>query len=115
MTLKDGKATAALEYVNQAIGLQGPRPDFLDTRGIVYLAIGDKQRAIADLKNAVAGDPKRSPAKLFHLAQAYLEVQDREKAKRTFTEAKTNGLAPSALHRLEEPVYRRVVTELGMK
>jgi cellulose synthase operon protein C len=115
MTLKDGKAAAALEYVNQAIRLQGPNADFLDTRGIVYLAVGDKQRAIADLENAVAGDPARSPVKLFHLAQAYLEVHDREKAKRTFTEAKTKGLVPDTLHRLEEPVYRRVVSELGMK
>jgi hypothetical protein len=38
-----------------------------------------------------------------------------EKAKRAFTEAKTKGLVPGALHRLEEPVYHRVVGELGMK
>lgn len=113
MTLKDGKATTALDYVNQAIELKGPTADFLDTRGIVYLAAGDKQRAIKDLENAVALD--RSPARLFHLAQAYLEIQDKEKAKRAFAEAKTKGLGPKTLHRLEESVYRKVVDELGMK
>jgi tetratricopeptide (TPR) repeat protein len=113
MTLKDGKATAALEYVNKAIGLKGPTPDFLDTRGIVYLTTGDKQRAIKDLEAAVAGD--RTPAKLFHLAQAYLEVHDKERAKRIFAEAKTKGLVLGTLHRLEEPSYHRVVNELGMK
>lgn len=113
MTLKDGKATTALEYVNQAIGLKGPTADFLDTRGVIYLAAGDKQRALKDLENAVAIDP--APAKLFHLAQAYLAAHDKEKAKRAFEAAKTKGLVPSKLHRLEEPVYRNVVKELAMK
>jgi tetratricopeptide (TPR) repeat protein len=113
MALKDGETKAALEYVNQAIGLKGPTSDFIDTRGMVYLSAGDKKLAIKDFENAVARDP--SPAKLFHLAQAYLEVRDVEKAKRAFTEAKTKGLVPSALHRLEEPVYHKVVDELGMK
>jgi predicted Zn-dependent protease len=113
--LKDGNATTALEYINQAIQLGGPGPkgDFFDTQGVIYLAAGDKQRAIKDLENAVAID--RTPAKLFHLAWAYLEANDKEKAKRIFVEAKTKGLSPTTLHRLEEPVYRRIVGELGMK
>jgi len=105
--------TAALEYINQAIGLRGRMPDFLDTRGIIYLTAGDKQRAIQDLEDAVAGDP--APEKFFHLAQAYLQVHDKEKAKQNLEKAKSKGLAPSKLHPLEVPAYGKVVAELGLK
>ncbi len=113
MVLKDRNGTAALEYINQAIGLKGRMPAFLDTRGIVYLTTGDKKRAIQDLEDAVAGDP--TPDKLFHLAQAYLEVHDKEKAKQNLEKAKSKGLVPSKLHPLEIPAYGKVVTELGLK
>ncbi|MGO9469895.1 MAG: tetratricopeptide repeat protein [Isosphaeraceae bacterium] len=113
LALKDRNGTAALEYINQAIGLKGRMPDFLDTRGIIYLTAGDKQRAIQDLEAAVAGDP--APDKLFHLAQAYLEIHDKEKAKQNLEKAKSKGLVPSKLHPLEVPAYGKVVTELGLK
>ena len=54
MALKDGKGREALEYINRAIKLKGPLPDFLDTRGVVYLTVGDSQLAIDDLEKAVA-------------------------------------------------------------
>jgi tetratricopeptide (TPR) repeat protein len=113
MTLNDRNGAAALEYINQAIGLKGRMPDFLDTRGVAYLASGDKQRAIQDLEDAVAGDP--APAKLFHLAQAYLEAHDKGKAKQNLEKAKSKGLMPSKLHPLEVPAYGKVVAELGLK
>ena len=115
MTLKDGKANEALALINQAIERKGPRlPDFLDTRGVIYLTAGDKQRAIQDLEDAVARDPS-SPDKLFHLAQAYLEVHDKEKAKQNLEKAKSKGLVPSKLHPLEVSAYSKVVAELGLK
>ena len=39
-----GNLKDALEYVNAAIDLKGPLPDFLDTRGIIYLNKGENQR-----------------------------------------------------------------------
>jgi cellulose synthase operon protein C len=113
MALNDRNGTAALEYINQAIGLKGRVPAFLDTRGVAYMTAGDKQRAIQDLEDAVAGDP--APDKLFHLAQAYLEAHDKEKAKQNLARAKSKGLMPSKLHPLEVPAYGKVVTELGLK
>jgi len=113
MALKDHNGPAALDYINKAIGLKGRLPDFLDTRGVIYLTAGDKQRAIKDLEDAVAGDP--APDKLFHLAQAYLQVHDNEKAKQNLEKAKSKGLVPSKLHPLEAPAYDKMVTELGMK
>jgi cellulose synthase operon protein C len=115
MTLKDGKVDEALALINQAIAHKGPRlPDFLDTRGIIYLTAGDKQRAIQDLEDAVARDPA-APDKLFHLAQAYLEVHDKEKAKQNLEKAKSKGLVPGKLHPLEVSAYGKVVTALGLK
>ena len=35
--LKDGKVKEALEYANRAIALKPDQPDFLDTRGMIYL------------------------------------------------------------------------------
>jgi tetratricopeptide (TPR) repeat protein len=113
MTLKDGrekgKGKAALEYINEAITLSGPRADFFDTRGIVHLNVGDLQLAIADLEKAVALDP--SAPKYFHLAQAYHEIKDKEKAKENLEKAKSKGLTPNGLHPLEQPAYDKLINE----
>ena len=111
MALKDGKGKDALEYINQAIAIKGPLPDFLDTRGVVYMKSGDSQRAISDLENAIAADP--TPSKFFHLAQAYLEINNKEKAKQSLDSARGKGLTLDGLHPLEQSAYRRVVSELG--
>jgi len=111
---KDGKGREALDHIKRAITLVGPHPDFLDTRGVVYLtadlAADNSQHAIDDLEKAVASDP--APSKLFHLAQAYLQANNKEKAKQYFDAAKAKGL-PSGLHALEQPAYQKVLSELG--
>jgi tetratricopeptide (TPR) repeat protein len=99
----------ALELINHAIKLKGPLPDFLDTRGVVYLKASEGQRAIADLKTAVAADA--SASKHFHLAQAYLKANEKENAKKSLEAAKAQGL-PEGLHPLELPAYHQVVIEL---
>ncbi len=108
----------ALVLINKAIQLQGSQPDsssrlpdFLDTRAVVYLSFGEGPNAVKDLEAAVAAQP--TAPKLFHLAQAYLEVKDKEKAKKSLEAAKTRGL-PKGLHPLEMVVYEKVCHELGM-
>ena len=111
ITLKDGKrkGKAALEYINQAIELSGPRADFFDTRGVVYLNTGDLHLAISDLEKAVALDP--SAPKYFHLAQAYHEFKDKQKAKENLEKAKNKGLTLGNLHALEQPAYDKLINE----
>jgi len=111
MALKDSKGHDALPYINKAIELEGPKPAFLDTRGVVYLITGDSQRAIDDLEKAVAAAP--SPDKYFHLAQAYLGAKNTEKAKQSLEKANIKGWEQSGLHALEHGAYQKVVTELG--
>jgi len=113
LALKDGgNLKEALEFVNRAIDLKGPRPDFLDTRGIVYLAKGENQAAITDLVKAVAADP--SPSKYFHLAEAYLMDNKKAEAKKVWEAGKITGWKQSGLHALEQTAYNKVSSELGM-
>jgi cellulose synthase operon protein C len=110
MALKDGNGRAALNYINQAIELNGPRADYLDTRGIVYLSAGDVQLAIGDLKRAVELDP--SATRYFHLAQAYYEIKDKEKARENFERARTKGLTRRDLHPLEQSAYDKLLGDV---
>jgi tetratricopeptide (TPR) repeat protein len=109
--LTDGKrkGKAALDYINEAIELSGPRADFFDTRGVVYLNTGDLRLAIDDLEKAVALDP--SGPKYFHLAQAYHEFKDKQKAEENLEKAKNKGLTPNSLHPLEQPAYDKLLKE----
>ncbi|MHB1556470.1 MAG: tetratricopeptide repeat protein [Isosphaeraceae bacterium] len=103
--------TEALDLINNAIRTRGPIPEYLDTRGVIYLSAGDGPRAIADLEAAAQAAP--NGAKYFHLARAYLKANDRERARKSLEDGKTRGL-PSGLHPLEMASYKQVATELGM-
>jgi tetratricopeptide (TPR) repeat protein len=113
MALHDRKGREALLYINHAIKLSGPLSDFLDTRGILYLTVGDIQQAIADLEKAATLAP--SPSKDFHLAQAYLAAKNKEKATQSWNAAnKVKGWEQTRLlHPLEKEAYQNVLTELG--
>lgn len=102
----------ALELINNAIRLRGPIPEYLDTRGVIYLSVGDGSHAIADLEAAAQAAP--NGPKFFHLAQAYLKANDKERARKSLEDGKTRGL-PSGLHPLELASYKQVATELGMR
>jgi predicted Zn-dependent protease len=106
----------ALADVDSAIKLVGASPNYLDTRGVIYLGLKQTQDAITDLKSAAEADP--SPAKLFHLAQAYLQANDKEKAKHYLNDARAKkleqlGASSGGLHPLEQPAYQKVLSELG--
>ena len=110
MALTDGNKDA-LTYVNEAIAFNGPKPDFLDTRGIVFLKAGKVQLAINDLEQAVAANPK--PPVSFHLAQAYHAANNDDKARHHLKAAIAKRLRPNDLHPLERAAYDKLVAELG--
>jgi cellulose synthase operon protein C len=117
MSFKEGEGKDALDDINQAIKIMGPVPDFLDTRGVIQLSLKQTKDAISDLETAVKNNP--SPSKFFHLAQAYFQANNKEKARQYLREAKARGLdrtrvGPGALHSLEEEAYQKLVTELGL-
>lgn len=101
----------ALNYANRAIALRSDHPDFLDTRGMVYLVDAQPELALADFQRAVAIDPS-SPSKRFHLAQAYLASGDKERARQSLDAAKATGFTPNSLHVLEQHNYQSVLNAL---
>jgi cellulose synthase operon protein C len=109
--LYDGKFKEALGYAKIATDRKPNQPDFLDTRGVIYLADGQPQLALEDLKKAVAIDPS-SPSKEFHLAQAFLASNDKVKARESLKTAKAKGLTPNVLHALERPSYQSFLKAL---
>jgi Tfp pilus assembly protein PilF len=112
--LKDAKeSTSALSLINRAMDRRGPLPELLDTRGVIYLKAGDFRRAIADLTTAAAGAP--SPAKYFHLAQAYLGAKNKEAATQNWDKALKSGLKEEILHPLEASTYKEVLSALEVR
>ena len=89
--LKGGEGRGALAEINRAIDLIGPQADLLDTRGMIHLRLKQTNDAINDLQIAVKNAP--SANKLFHLAQAYFQANDKEKARECLKQAQAKGLA----------------------
>jgi cellulose synthase operon protein C len=116
LALKYNQGKDALENVDNAINLAGSLPDYLDTRGVIYSSLKRTKDAIKDLQSATNADP--SPAKLFHLAQAYLQDHNKERAKYYLNSAREKKLdqlsySLGGLHPLEQSAYRKVLSELG--
>jgi tetratricopeptide (TPR) repeat protein len=112
--LKDAKESgSALSLINRAMERKGALPELLDTRGVIYLKAGDFQHAIADLTTAAAGAP--SPAKYFHLAQAYLGAKNKEAATQSWDKALKSGLKEEILHPLEASTYQEVLSALEVR
>jgi tetratricopeptide (TPR) repeat protein len=112
IALQGGKGNEALDLINHAIRAKGPLAEYLDTRGMIYLGMGDPKRAVADLEAAFRASP--TTPKYFHLAQAYLQLNQKDKARKVLEVGKTRGL-PGGLHRLEADKYQKVAGALGMK
>jgi tetratricopeptide (TPR) repeat protein len=107
------KADEALKLINRAVELYGPQAELLDTRAVVYLALGRTQPAIADLNTAVADAP--SPASYFHLVRAHHEAKDNRSALAVLSQANAAGLTAERLHPSERDTYRRVLADLKQR
>ena len=100
----DKPTGTTLELVSKAIELVGKSPELLDTRGVIYLHLGQNREAVKDLKECVDLTP--SAVRYFHLAQAQWAVKNREEAAQAMRKARENGLqADRHLHRLEKGDY----------
>ena len=76
---------SALELANRAIELAGPCPEYLDTRGVVFLAAGRFEEAVAELRRVVGNAP--TGLRLYHLARACHAAGDEESALEAWEEA----------------------------
>jgi tetratricopeptide (TPR) repeat protein len=110
LALRGEKPDEALELVNRAIALEGAVPTALDTRGLVYLAMGRTEAALKDLTEAVTANP--SPVLIFHLARAQLQADRRDAARASLHKAKDAGLEENTVDSLEKEAYRKLVATL---
>jgi tetratricopeptide (TPR) repeat protein len=100
----------SLQLIEQAVRQAGPSANLLDSRAVVYLAVGKPQQALADLEEATADG--MSPSLLFHQAQALLQVGQKGAARKALAEAKRLGLSGDRLHPLEKPAFEKLVETL---
>jgi cellulose synthase operon protein C len=108
-----GERERALAYINTAVKGLGKRAELLDTRGIVYLALGRTDQALADLKEVNNDAP--SPSRMFHLARAHYQAQDRDSAAKVLKRARDLNLQPDDLHPAEQKMCRDMMAELKVK
>lgn len=104
LALQKTKLTEALKLVNQAIELAGPAGPILDTRATVYMALGKPDKALEDLKAAIAEEA--TPGRHFHQALAYQQSGRQEAAIEALQQAQKLGLRPEMLEPLERPTYQ---------
>lgn len=107
---RQGQGTEALKLINAVLERVGPEPEFLDTRATVYLALGQPERAIQDLQDALKR--RATPTGLFHLAEALSRAGRQLPATETFRKAVEGGLKEEDLHPLERATFRQLQAEL---
>jgi tetratricopeptide (TPR) repeat protein len=107
----EGKGQEALSLVNRAMEMGGPRAEYLDTRGVVYLSLNRPQDAIADLERSIATMP--TPDAYLHLAQARLTTHEATAARDALAKAKDAGLKVETLHPVERKAYEKTLAALG--
>jgi len=91
---KPGSTTEARKLIDEAIDELGPLPDLLDTRGMIHMAAGESQEAVADFSEAVL---QPTDVKFLHLAWAQFEAGDKSAAKASLDAGRRRGLTASRL------------------
>jgi len=102
----------ALTWADRAIESSGPQAQLLDTRAVVLTKMGQADRAVMDLKQAIR--ESRNPTFFLHLAQAHLAAGNRPAAVSAMKQAFAEGLSIDRVHRLEQPGFREAVQATGV-
>jgi tetratricopeptide (TPR) repeat protein len=110
---RSGDSREALEHINRAVHGMGRRPDLLDTRGLVHLALKDSAKAVADLREAVNESP--TPVHLYHLGRALHEDRNPTRAREVLLQAKEKGLHVASLHPVEQEHCQKLLAEYGIR
>ncbi|MDD3470991.1 MAG: tetratricopeptide repeat protein, partial [Thermoguttaceae bacterium] len=100
----------AMKLIDRATLYYGEQLQLRDTRAMIYLAMKQPDKAIADLQ----AQPNEKPTvvNLFHLAEAQWIAGDQQAAKITFDDAKQQGLVPSLLRTVELEMYQQLNGQL---
>ena len=108
-----GKTGESSEFIQKSIDVMGPTSDLLDTQALVFLSENKVEKAISTLKQALADKP--SGTKWFHLAQAHVKANDMGSAADAMKKARDDyDLKLTDLGEVEQPIYKRLVQDLGL-
>ena len=110
LAYQPGKGGEALECIGKAIEVAGRHPEFLDTRGIVHLALRQPAKAVECLEEATQMNP--DPASHFRLACAYLADNKPGPARGAWARAQSGGFVINNLHPLERPAAQPILAQL---
>jgi hypothetical protein len=94
----------AMKCVEKALELSGPSGELLDTRARIFIARGDFERAIEDLRLAL--DYAQTSLRYFHLSIAQFKQFKKIEAIESFKQARTRGLEPKMIHPTDMPTYK---------
>ena len=112
LAIRGDDVRGALELADRAIELSGPFPEYLDTRGVVLLAAGRFDEAVAELRRAVGNKP--TGLRLYHLARACHAAGDAESAAEAWQEAHHDqALTLQQVPFYEQDQYRAAAEILG--
>lgn len=110
-SLKTRDGAKAIEMVNQAMEILGPRSTLLDTRGVAHLVSGDVQAAVKDLREAVYGS--EDPQFFLHLAWALDKAGESDEALSAFQQAQELRLNANGLTSDERKAYESLKSKYG--
>jgi tetratricopeptide (TPR) repeat protein len=108
-----GQAAKALELMETALAVAGPRPGLLDTRGIIFLAMDKNKESVKDLQDCVA--MAGTPTRFYHLARAYFRDKKYREAALQLEKAQDKGFKIALLHPLERQFYQPLVDTLSKR
>src|SRR5262249_47213821 len=111
---KQGKAKEALELIEEAIKIAGPRGELLDTRASVYIALNRAGPALQDLEAALADG--QVPTRYSPRAQAHGLPNNPKQAADALQRAGAAGLTrPDQLHPAERAAFVKLKNELEQR
>jgi len=107
MFVSQRQPAVAGRLIQRAINVAGERPDLLDTRGCVNVALGNNQAAIEDFANAIRRGA--GPDAMFHLAIALQRTGDVDAARKVLVKARADGFQLAGVSSYE----RRLAMEIA--
>lgn len=110
-SLKTKDGAKAVEMVDQAMEILGPRATLLDTRGVSHLMAGDAQAAVADLREATFGN--EDPQFHLHYAWALDAAGESDQAKAAFEKSESLKLNVNSLTAPEQQAYETLKANYG--
>jgi tetratricopeptide (TPR) repeat protein len=106
LALEEGDTAQAAALMRRAVQIAGPLGALLDTQGVMELAAGRPERALAEFDRAL--DEGETASRRFHQAQALLALARPAEAKEAFRRSLELGLTADRLFPVERKSFEQL-------